>query len=321
MLIFSLCNYSTNFKNNFLEAKFYFIKKKVELKLLKIKFVKNKILLNIKQAIFLNIFNNTWKKIKFINLQIKITKINNKIVDNIDGLLKLNIISLKILKPNCLNLNNLFINLKNIVWTNIGFYELNDFFILINKKNISLNQLIIESIDKIPFLSKYLVINNVRISNTNRVRLGAYLCSGTTIMSEGYVNFNTFIGKNCMIEGRVSSGVSVFNNTDIGGSSSIMGTLSGGGNNIISIGDKCLLGANSGIGISLGNNCIVEAGLYITSGTKIFFLFNNKKILIKANKLSFKNNIIFFRNSVNGKVECLKTNFVVKKTNIILHKN
>ncbi|AFP84245.1 DapH/DapD/GlmU-related protein [Candidatus Carsonella ruddii] len=321
MLIFSLGNYSTNFQKKILEASFYFISKKLKLKFLKIKYIKNKILLNIKQILFINITNNIWKKIKFINLQIKITKITKNIYDNVDALLKLTLISLKIFKPNYLNLNNLFLYLKNIIWTNLGFYELNDFLLTINKNNFLLKYLIIESIDKIPFLSKYLIINNIRISNLNRVRLGSYICSGTTIMSEGYVNFNTYIGKNCMIEGRVSSGVSVHENTDIGGSASIMGTLSGGGNNIISIGSKCLLGANSGIGISLGNNCIIEAGLYITSGTKIFFIYNNKKILVKAKKLSFINNIIFYRNSINGKVECLKLNFVVKKTNILLHKN
>ncbi|MBY0585349.1 2,3,4,5-tetrahydropyridine-2,6-dicarboxylate N-succinyltransferase, partial [Candidatus Carsonella ruddii] len=150
---------------------------------------------------------------------------------------------------------------------------------------------------------------------------GSYLSKGVTVMSEGYVNFNTYIGENCMIEGRVSSGVYISNNTDLGGSSSIMGTLSGGGKNIISLGNNCLLGANSGIGFSLGNNCIVEAGLYLTSGMKIFLFIKNNFIIVKAKNLSFVNNLIFYRNSLNGKIECSKnfTNSII--INKILHKN
>ncbi|AQU89437.1 DapH/DapD/GlmU-related protein [Candidatus Carsonella ruddii] len=315
MLYHSLAFYKTNIKKEIIYCNFLNIIKKIYF--LKIRKKKYKKMLNVKQIIYFLIIFKIWKKIEFKNIILITTIYKNNIISNIDAFFKLYLISIGKFYCNFINLNNIFEKLKNLIWTNIGCYFLEDFKIL-NLNNINI---IIESIDKIPYLSKFYLPNNVRISNTNRVRLGAFLSKGTTVMSEGYVNFNTFIGKNCMIEGRVSSGVYISNNTDIGGSSSIMGTLSGGGKNIISIGSNSLLGANSGIGFSIGDNCIIEAGLYITSGVKIFLFLKNNFIIIKAKKLSFINNLIFYRNSINGRIECCK-NFI-KSINInkILHKN
>ncbi|AFP83872.1 DapH/DapD/GlmU-related protein [Candidatus Carsonella ruddii] len=315
MFFITITNYTTNFKKKIINSIFYCVKKKFFF--LKIKKKHYYYFINIKQIIFLLIFFNNWKKFFFKNNLILISFIKYNIISNIDGIFKLYLISRKYIKNNILNLNKIFNYLTNLIWTSIGFFDVKDFY----KFKLNNFKIIIESIDKIPFLIKYIIPNNIRISNTNRVRLGAYISNGVTIMSEGYVNFNTFIGKNCMIEGRVSSGVYISNNTDIGGSSSIMGTLSGGGNNIISIGNNCLLGANSGIGISLGDNCIIEAGLYITSGIKISLILKKKKIIIKAQFLSFLNNLIFYRNSINGKIECCKNNLNLTKINNFLHLN
>ncbi|XRA05439.1 MAG: DapH/DapD/GlmU-related protein [Candidatus Carsonella ruddii] len=313
MLYFSLINYKNN-NNKILISNFLFIIKKIIFLKLKKKYI---FFLNIKQIILLLFLNKYWKKINFKNLILILTNKNKSIFSNVDSYFKLMLISKKIVKNNYLNLNNLFNKCYILIWTNIGSFELKYFNSLkLNKEN-----LIIESIDKIPFLIKFLIPNNIRISNTNRVRLGSYICKGVTVMSEGYINFNTYIGKNSMIEGRVSSGVSINNNTDIGGSASIMGTLSGGGNILISIGNNCLLGANSGLGISIGNNCIIESGLYITSGLKIFLKIKNKYIIVKSKKLSFVNNLIFYRNSLTGKIECLKNKKKINKININLHKN
>ncbi|XZR52610.1 MAG: DapH/DapD/GlmU-related protein [Candidatus Carsonella ruddii] len=315
MLYITIINYNTNYNKKIIYCNF--IKTKKNIFILKIKKNKFKHFLNIKQTIFFFFFFKIWYKFKLKNNLIFFTLTKNEIKSNLDGIFKLFLISIKKTINNILNLNKIFLKLKNLIWTNIGCFDIKDFLnINFNKINI-----IIESIDKIPYLTKYQIPKNIRISNTNRVRLGSFISEGVTIMSEGYVNFNTYIGKNCMIEGRVSAGVYISNNTDIGGSCSIMGTLSGGGNNIISIGKNCLLGANSGIGISLGNNCIIEAGLYITSGTKINLILKKNKIIIKAKILSFINNLIFYRNSINGKIECCKNYFNSEKINKDLHKN
>ena len=172
------------------------------------------------------------------------------------------------------------------------------------ESRLNMNDLYIRSLDKFPCLTDYIVPNNVRIADVSRVRLGAYLSEGTTIMHEGFVNFNAGTLGKAMIEGRISSGVIVGDGSDLGGGCSTMGTLSGGNNVKISIGKNCLLGANSGLGIPLGDNCIVEAGLYLTSGTKVE-LFNENNIsegISKASELSGLSNLTFIRNSLNGKV-------------------
>ena len=180
----------------------------------------------------------------------------------------------------------------------------------------------ITSVDKFPKMTDYVVPPSVRIANTSRVRLGAYLGEGTTVMHEGFVNFNAGTEGPNMVEGRISAGVFCAKGTDIGGGASIMGTLSGGGKETISIGQGCLLGANSGIGISLGDNCIVEAGLYITAGTIVSVIdsMHKETNFKKARELSKANDLLFRRNSVSGQVECLRNKSTVA-LNSDLHKS
>jgi len=238
----------------------------------------------------------------------------------IDAYLKLHLISYKLVLPNSLNLDGLFLNIPNVVWTNQGPISLDEIDERLIASKINKNELYIRSIDKFPCLTDFIVPKKVRIADSSRVRLGAYLSEGTTVMHEGFVNFNAGTLGKAMIEGRISAGVVVGVNSDLGGGSSTMGTLSGGNNTKISIGDNCLLGANSGIGISLGDNCTVEAGLYITAGTKITILDGKDSKLIKASEISGIENTLFFRDSTTGKV-IAKQNKKISKLNKELHKN
>ena len=238
----------------------------------------------------------------------------------IDAYLKLHLLSYKLVLPNSLNLDGLFLNIPNVVWTNQGPISLDEIDERLITSKINKNELYVRSIDKFPCLTDYIVPKKVRIADSSRVRLGAYLSEGTTIMHEGFVNFNAGTLGKAMIEGRISAGVVVGVNSDLGGGSSTMGTLSGGNNTKISIGDNCLLGANSGIGISLGDNCTVEAGLYITAGTKITILDGKESKLIKASEISGIENTLFFRDSTTGKV-IAKQNKKISKLNKELHNN
>ena len=239
-----------------------------------------------------------------------------------EAYLKLHLISYKYFVPNSLNLENIFDILPNVAWTNQGPIELNeiDKRILFSQKN---NQsLEIKSIDKFPCLTDYIIPQGVRIADTRRVRLGAYLSAGTTVMHEGFVNFNAGTLGPAMIEGRISAGVVIGKNSDLGGGCSTMGTLSGGNDVKISIGENCLLGANSGLGIPLGDNCIIEAGLYITGGSKITTYDSNNKSgsVVKASELAGQNNLLFIRNSQNGTIEA-RINLKPSALNETLHKN
>ena len=220
--------------------------------------------------------------------------------------LKLHLLSWRLYKPNELNLENIFEVLPNLMWIEGIAHRIKDGFRMI------------DSIDKFPRMTDHVMPENVRIADTSRVRLGAYLGAGTTVMHEGFINFNAGTEGPNMIEGRISSGVFVGKDSDLGGGSSTMGTLSGGNEEKISIGQRCLLGANAGIGISLGDDCIVEAGLYITSGMKITLIEEEK--IVKAIELSGKNNILYFRDSVTGKVSA-KSNKKKFKLNKTLHDN
>ena len=220
--------------------------------------------------------------------------------------LKLHLLSWRLYKPNELNLENIFEVLPNLMWIEGIAHRIKDGFRMI------------DSIDKFPRMTDHVMPENVRIADTSRVRLGAYLGAGTTVMHEGFINFNAGTEGPNMIEGRISSGVFVGKASDLGGGSSTMGTLSGGNEEKISIGQRCLLGANAGIGISLGDDCIVEAGLYITSGMKITLVEEEK--IVKAIELSGKNNILYFRDSMTGKV-CAKSNKKKFKLNKTLHDN
>lgn len=228
--------------------------------------------------------------------------------------LKLYLLSLRYFKPNELNLDNIFSVLPNLAWTNKGPFRPEKLNGPLSHENLQ-----IYALDKFPPMTNFVIPDEVRIADTSRVRLGAYLGKGTTIMHEGFVNYNAGTEGPNMIEGRISAGVFIKKDSDLGGGSSTMGTLSGGNKEVISVGERCLLGANSGIGISLGNDCIVEAGLYITAGTKITLL-NEGNNVVKARELSGKNGILYFRDSTNGKV-CAKTNEGEFQLNDALHEN
>ena len=237
-----------------------------------------------------------------------------------DAYLKLHLLSNKFVLPNSINLNGLFSSLTNVVWTNQGpvcVDEIND---KLHESKINKNNLYVRSLDKFPCLTDYIIPKNVRIADASRVRLGAYLSEGTTIMHEGFVNFNAGTLGPAMIEGRISAGVTVGKNSDIGGGASTMGTLSGGNDTKISIGENSLLGANAGIGISLGDNCTVEAGLYITAGTKITILDDGESKLVKASEISGISGMLFLRDSSTGKV-IAKPNKKISDLNKELHNN
>ena len=230
--------------------------------------------------------------------------------------LKLQLLSHRLAKPHGLNLQGAFGVLRNIAWTNQGAIALEDLPARQLKARANGQLLDVMSVDKFPKMTNYVVPAGVRIADTARVRLGAYVGEGTTVMHEGFINFNAGTAGTAMIEGRISAGVMVGEGSDLGGGCSTMGTLSGGGTAVISVGRDCLIGANAGIGIALGDRCIIEAGLYVTGGTKVSLLDNENKLveLLKAKELSGKNDLLFRRNSQNGAVEC-KSN----KTRIALN--
>lgn len=219
-----------------------------------------------------------------------------------DAYLRLHLLSHRVYKPHDINMDGVFGVLNNVVWTTEGPCDVDD-FTEVKKILIAAGRSpAVTSVDKFPRMIDYVVPSGVRIADGDRVRLGAYLGEGTTVMHEGFVNFNAGTLGTSMVEGRISSGVLVGDGSDIGGSASIMGTLSGGGSEVISIGKNCLLGANSGVGISLGDGCVVEAGLYVTAGTVVSLPDGGTA---KGRELSGVNDMLFRRNSVTGKVEAL----------------
>ena len=248
--------------------------------------------------------------------------LDKPIEDVVSAYLKLHLISYRFMLPNSINLDGLFNALPNVAWTNKGPISIDEIDQeLLNSKQ-SKSDLFIRSLDKFPQLVDYIIPKNVRIADASRVRLGAYLSPGTTIMHEGFVNFNAGTLGTAMIEGRISAGVVVGDNSDLGGGCSTMGTLSGGNNIKISIGENCLIGANAGVGIPLGDNCTIEAGLYVTAGTKIELYKENGDIdgVFKGSELSNCSNLVFLRNSQNGKVFA-KVNQKSINLNSELHKN
>ncbi len=239
-----------------------------------------------------------------------------------EGYLKLHLLSHRLVKPHGVNLNGLFGALPNVAWTNKGAVDLEELPQAQLQARLKGELLSVDCVDKFPKMTNYVVPTGVRIAHTARVRLGAYIGAGTTIMHEGFVNFNAGTEGPGMIEGRISAGVFVGAGSDLGGGCSTMGTLSGGGNIVISVGDECLLGANSGIGIPLGDRCTVESGLYITAGTKVIILDDqgNEVDNIKARDLAGKSDLLFRRNSITGAIECL-TNKSTVELNEELHAN
>lgn len=259
-----------------------------------------------------NLINYEWDK----------SNLDASINDTESAYLKLHLISHKFCKPNSINLDGIFNALPNVVWTNIGPVDIDEIDQLLTKSKIENLNVYVRSIDKFPCLTDYVIPKNVRIADASRVRLGAYLSEGTTIMHEGFVNFNAGTMGSAMIEGRISAGVIIGNGSDLGGGSSTMGTLSGGNNIKISLGENSLIGANAGLGIPLGDNCIVEAGLYLTAGTKIALLNEKNGIdsVLKGLELAGASNILFYRDSQTGKVVA-KANKKPIQLNETLHTN
>ncbi len=220
---------------------------------------------------------------------------------------KLHLLSHRLVKPHGTNLSGLFSLLPSVAWTNLGAIDLSELAEKQLQARLAGSLLNVESIDKFPKMSNYIVPPGVRIAHTARVRLGAHIGQGTTIMHEGFVNFNAGSLGESMIEGRVSAGVVVGRGSDLGGGCSTMGTLSGGGDMVISIGEQCLIGANSGIGIPLGDRCTIESGLYVTAGTKVNLLNEQGQSIgcVKARELAGQSDLLFRRNSMTGQVECL----------------
>ncbi|WP_459611278.1 2,3,4,5-tetrahydropyridine-2,6-dicarboxylate N-succinyltransferase [Corynebacterium urogenitale] len=247
--------------------------------------------------------------------------------DAYDAYLRLHLISGRKLQPHGCNLDGVFGLLSNVVWTNHGPCAVEGFELTRARLQAQRGPVTVYSIDKFPRMVDYVIPTGVRIGDADRVRLGAHLAEGTTVMHEGFVNFNAGTLGSSMVEGRISGGVVVGDGSDVGGGASIMGTLSGGGKAVISIGEKCLLGANSGVGISLGDNVTVEAGLYVTFGTKVTvrgIIAEEADVedgdVVKAAELSGKSNILFRRNSVSGAVEAVP-NLTSVELNEALHKN
>ncbi len=235
-----------------------------------------------------------------------------------DAYLRLHLLSHRIVKPHGQNLDGIFGLLTNVAWTSAGPCSLINFELTRAKLLAAHGNLTIYSVDKFPRMVDYVIPEGVRIADADRVRLGAYLSAGTTIMHEGFINFNAGTLGKSMVEGRISSGVVVGDGSDIGGGASIMGTLSGGGKEVIAIGERCLLGANSGLGISIGNDCVIESGTYITAGSKIT-LPDGK--VVKARELSGANNLVFRRNSLLGNLEVVPKLGGWKGLNSVLHAN
>lgn len=241
------------------------------------------------------------------NVEVKAVRteinLNDPVSSTPDAYLRLHLLSHLLVKPNTINLENLMAHLPIVAFSSIGPIAVSDYEKLL--PTLSRSGITVHSVDKFPRLVDYVVPKGVRIADTNRVRLGAHLSPGTTIMHEGFVNFNAGTLGIAMIEGRVSQGVVVGNGSDIGGGASIMGTLSGGGRERVQIGERALLGANAGIGISIGNDSVVEAGLYVTAGTKVTIIDGSEERTVKAVELSAQPNLLFRRNSLNGRVEVL----------------
>ena len=235
-----------------------------------------------------------------------------------DVYLRLHLLSHRICLPRTINLDGAFGLLTNVAWTSIGPVALNT---LDDVRYNLLRQgqhLVVHGVDKFPRMTDYVVPSGVRIADASRVRLGAHLASGTTVMHEGFCNFNAGPLGASMVEGRISAGVIVGDGSDVGGGASIMGTLSGGGKEMVTVGEKCLLGANSGLGISLGNECIIEAGLYVTAGTQVKLPDGT---VVKARELSGANGLLFRRNSQTGAVEATQRTGNWGGLNAALHKN
>jgi len=257
------------------------------------------------------------RDVEVVAVRTTIADLNDKPADTHDVWLRLHLLSHRLTKPHEANLDGIFGLLSNVVWTNFGPCAVEGFETT-RARLRKRGAVAVYGIDKFPRMVDYVTPSGVRIADADRVRLGAHLASGTTVMHEGFVNFNAGTLGTSMVEGRISAGVVVDDGSDIGGGASIMGTLSGGGKEVIKVGKRCLLGANSGLGISLGDDCVVEAGLYVTGGTKVTTADGQ---VTKAIELSGASNLLFRRNSLSGAVEVVKRDGTGITLNEALHAN
>jgi 2,3,4,5-tetrahydropyridine-2-carboxylate N-succinyltransferase len=254
-------------------------------------------------------------KREVVSLEIDLDKAPESVSD---AYLRLHLLSHRVIKPHGANVEGIFGILNNVVWTSVGPCPVENFEITRAKLKQKYGAITVLAVDKFPRMVDYVIPSGVRIADADRVRLGAHLSSGTTVMHEGFVNFNAGTLGTSMVEGRISAGVVIGDGTDVGGGASIMGTLSGGGKEVISVGEKCLLGANSGLGISLGNNCVIEAGTYITAAAKVRLPDGE---IVKASTLSGASDLLFRRNSLDGCLEAIMRTGSWGGLNSVLHSN
>jgi 2,3,4,5-tetrahydropyridine-2-carboxylate N-succinyltransferase len=257
------------------------------------------------------------RQVEVVAVRTGITKLADPPADAYDVYLRLHLLSARLVRPNGLNLDGLFGILANVVWTNRGPCPVEGFEATRLRLRAT-GPITVHLVDKIPRMVDYVIPSGVRIADADRVRLGAHLAAGTTVMHEGFVNFNAGTLGASMVEGRISQGVVVHDGSDVGGGASIMGTLSGGGRETIVIGKSCLVGANAGLGISLGDDCVVEAGLYVTAGTKVTLPDGR---VVKARDLSGQSGLLFRRNSTTGVVEVVPHAGGRVELNAALHAN
>ncbi len=255
--------------------------------------------------------------VEVVAVRTTITDLADKPADTHDVWLRLHLLSHRLTKPHEANLDGIFGLLTNVVWTNFGPCAVEGFE-SVRARLRRRGAVAVYGVDKFPRMVDYVLPSGVRIADADRVRLGAHLAAGTTVMHEGFVNFNAGTLGTSMVEGRISAGVVVDDGSDVGGGASIMGTLSGGGKEVIKVGKRCLLGANSGLGISLGDDCVIEAGLYVTGGTKVTTADGQTT---KAIELSGASNLLFRRNSLSGAVEVVKRDGTGITLNEALHAN
>jgi 2,3,4,5-tetrahydropyridine-2-carboxylate N-succinyltransferase len=248
-----------------------------------------------------------------------ITDLDQPATDTADVYLRLHLLSYRLVLPRSINLDGIFGMLPNNVWTSLGPVPVDTVEQVRLNAAVAGQRLAVFGVDKFPRMTDYVVPAGVRIAHADRVRLGAHLAAGTTVMHEGFCNFNAGTIGTSMVEGRISQGVIVGDGSDVGGGASIMGTLSGGGKEQVTIGAGCLLGANSGVGISLGDGCIVEAGLYLTAGTKLMLIADGESRLLKARELSGVAGLLFRRNSISGTVEAVPRSGSWGGLNTVLH--
>jgi 2,3,4,5-tetrahydropyridine-2,6-dicarboxylate N-succinyltransferase len=240
------------------------------------------------------------RAVRIAPLEVRIGSLAAPPVDTADVWLRLHLLSHRLIRPHDANLDGIFGLLTNVAWTSLGPVAADDVDAVRLRVRAAGGRIEIHGVDKFPRMTDYVVPSGVRIADASRVRLGAHLGAGTTVMHEGFVNYNAGTLGASMVEGRISAGVVVGDGTDVGGGSSIMGTLSGGGAQVVSLGQRCLLGANAGIGIALGDDCVVEAGCYVTAGSKVTLPDGS---VVRARELSGANGLMFWRNSVTGTLE------------------